>query len=281
MLRRAHHIAVSLFLEETGELGITTRQFGILLLLKHRPASTRFRWRSSGARPLDHRHGPDQARSRRPRRPHVGGIDRRKRSLALTAAGESMLARLKEPARRAQARSSPRSNREQEAVPGAARQIHSHLQRIHARSARGAFPAKPREKVLAAYWRGAASRSPAANFVLEHVYAYRRRDYLRIKIAKSTQRPCVQCRKGIFDARAGIKPTFLSLAVNVRDHKRRPYKWITYVYGLVGTMVRRPQQPPRQLSLETAPGVDTILVEGIIHCPHVSNHPRRKKAASC
>jgi len=30
MLRRAHQIAVSLFLEETGDLRITTTQFGIL-----------------------------------------------------------------------------------------------------------------------------------------------------------------------------------------------------------------------------------------------------------
>jgi hypothetical protein len=37
MLRRAHQIAVSLFLEETGELNITTTQFGILHLLKHSP----------------------------------------------------------------------------------------------------------------------------------------------------------------------------------------------------------------------------------------------------
>ena len=37
LLRRAHQIAVSLFLEETGDLRITTTQFGILHLLKHSP----------------------------------------------------------------------------------------------------------------------------------------------------------------------------------------------------------------------------------------------------
>src|ERR1700730_12856940 len=37
MIRRAHQIAVSLFLEETGELGITNRQYGILFALKQRP----------------------------------------------------------------------------------------------------------------------------------------------------------------------------------------------------------------------------------------------------
>ena len=37
MIRRVHQIAVSLFLEETGSLGITNRQWGILFVLKHRP----------------------------------------------------------------------------------------------------------------------------------------------------------------------------------------------------------------------------------------------------
>src|SRR6476659_2410885 len=37
MIRRAHQIAVSMFLEETGELGITNRQYGIMLVLRHRP----------------------------------------------------------------------------------------------------------------------------------------------------------------------------------------------------------------------------------------------------
>src|SRR5881394_146432 len=34
LIRRAHQIAVSIFIEESGELGITNRQYGILLLLK-------------------------------------------------------------------------------------------------------------------------------------------------------------------------------------------------------------------------------------------------------
>src|SRR5215469_17837984 len=37
MIRRAHQIAVAIFLAETGALGITNRQYGILLALKHRP----------------------------------------------------------------------------------------------------------------------------------------------------------------------------------------------------------------------------------------------------
>src|SRR4029079_3192314 len=37
MIRRAHQTAVSLFLEETGALGITNRQYGIMLVLKAEP----------------------------------------------------------------------------------------------------------------------------------------------------------------------------------------------------------------------------------------------------
>jgi DNA-binding MarR family transcriptional regulator len=37
MLRRAHQIAVSIFLEETGVLGITTTQYGVMILLRARP----------------------------------------------------------------------------------------------------------------------------------------------------------------------------------------------------------------------------------------------------
>lgn len=37
MIRRVHQIAVSSLLEETGRLGITNRQWGILFVLKHRP----------------------------------------------------------------------------------------------------------------------------------------------------------------------------------------------------------------------------------------------------
>ena len=37
MIRRMQQISVSLFLEETGKLGVTNRQYGILLVLTHRP----------------------------------------------------------------------------------------------------------------------------------------------------------------------------------------------------------------------------------------------------
>ncbi|MBM3528121.1 MAG: MarR family transcriptional regulator [Alphaproteobacteria bacterium] len=101
MLRRAHQIAVALFLEETGALRVTTTQFGILHLLKHQPgldqisvakllgldrSTTGMVLKSLEARGLIGR--------------SVGMHDRRKRTLALTRDGEHMLARLKAPASR-------------------------------------------------------------------------------------------------------------------------------------------------------------------------------------
>ena len=105
MIRRAHQIAVSLFLEETGELGITNRQYGILLVLKHQPGIDQISVakllgldRSTTGMVL----GKLEAAGLVQR--VVGAKDRRKRSLKLTSDGEQMLARLKEPARRAQSR---------------------------------------------------------------------------------------------------------------------------------------------------------------------------------
>ena len=105
MIRRAHQIAVSLFLDETGELGITNRQYGILLALKHRPGVDQI----SVARLL----GLDRSTTGMVIRKleqagligrAVGAGDRRRASLTLTRAGERMLERLAEPAQRAQAR---------------------------------------------------------------------------------------------------------------------------------------------------------------------------------
>jgi DNA-binding MarR family transcriptional regulator len=105
MIRRAHQIAVSLFVEETGALGITSTQYGILFVLKHRPGIDQI----SVAKLL----GLDRSTTgmvvnklthaglvRR----HVAAPDRRRRSLHLTQAGEKMLARLAAPAERARAR---------------------------------------------------------------------------------------------------------------------------------------------------------------------------------
>src|SRR5262245_51841879 len=104
MIRRAHQIAVGLFLEETGELGITPTQYGVLYLLKHRPGIDQITVAKSFG--LDRSTAGlvltklEQAgfvgRS-------IGEHDRRRRSLVLTRAGERVPDRLSGPARRARA----------------------------------------------------------------------------------------------------------------------------------------------------------------------------------
>jgi DNA-binding MarR family transcriptional regulator len=105
MIRRAHQIAVSLFLEETGALNITTTQYGILFILRHRPGTDQV----SVAKLL----GLDRSTTGMVVNKleqagligrGVGLSDRRRRSLELTPAGKIMLARLARPAERAQAR---------------------------------------------------------------------------------------------------------------------------------------------------------------------------------
>jgi DNA-binding MarR family transcriptional regulator len=105
MIRRAHQIAVAIFLDETGALGITNRQYGILVALKQRPGIDQI----SVARLL----GLDRSTTGMVVKKleqagligrGVGATDRRRASLALTRAGERMLERLADPAQRAQAR---------------------------------------------------------------------------------------------------------------------------------------------------------------------------------
>src|SRR5690242_6710582 len=105
MIRRAHQIAVSLFLEETGALGITNRQYGILFALRYLPGIDQI----SIARLL----GLDRSTTGMVMKTletaglvdrTVGARDRRRSSLALTRAGARMLDRLAGPAQRAQAR---------------------------------------------------------------------------------------------------------------------------------------------------------------------------------
>lgn len=103
MIRRAQQIAVSLFLEETGELGITNTQYGILTVLKDRPGVDQISLakllgldRSTTGMVL----GKLEKAGLVGR--FIGTHDRRRRNLALTSAGEAMLKRLAEPARRAQ-----------------------------------------------------------------------------------------------------------------------------------------------------------------------------------
>ena len=105
LIRRAHQISVSLFLEETGELGITNRQYGIMLVLRHRPGIDQIT--VAKLLGLD-RSTTGMVLTKLQQAGLVGRVvgetDRRKRSLKLTPAGERMLARLKQPARRAQER---------------------------------------------------------------------------------------------------------------------------------------------------------------------------------
>ncbi|MGE5147995.1 MAG: MarR family winged helix-turn-helix transcriptional regulator, partial [Candidatus Eiseniibacteriota bacterium] len=98
LVRRAHQIAVSLFVEEMGALGVTPTQSGILFVLSARPGLDQI----SVARLL----GLDRstasmviaklvaaglvARG-------VGTGDRRRRALALTPAGRKLLDRLQAP----------------------------------------------------------------------------------------------------------------------------------------------------------------------------------------
>jgi DNA-binding MarR family transcriptional regulator len=105
MMRRAHQIAVSLFLEETRDLGITNTQYGILFVLNHHPGTDQATLarllgldRSTTGMVLKKLEG-DGLVGR-----VVGTQDRRKHSLALTPQGRRTLTRLAGPARRAQAR---------------------------------------------------------------------------------------------------------------------------------------------------------------------------------
>jgi len=105
LIRRAQQIAVSLFLEETGELGITNTQYGILFVIKRHPGIDQIS--VSKLLGLD-RSTTGMVLGKLEEAGFVGrslGLqDRRKRSLALTEAGVEMLARLAAPARRAQSR---------------------------------------------------------------------------------------------------------------------------------------------------------------------------------
>ncbi len=95
MIRRAHQIAVSLFLEETGALGITNRQFGIMLVLKAQPGIDQIT--VAKLLGLD-RSTTGMVLTKLEQAGLVGRVvganDRRKRSLKLTPAGERMLKRL-------------------------------------------------------------------------------------------------------------------------------------------------------------------------------------------
>ncbi len=102
LIRRAHQIAVSVFLAETAEMRVTTTQYGIMLLLSRRTGLDQ----ASVARML----GLDRSTTALVvRKLDADGLvfrtpdstDRRRQSLALTPAGTAMLERLHGPAQRA------------------------------------------------------------------------------------------------------------------------------------------------------------------------------------
>lgn len=102
MIRRAHQIATSIFLEEAGALGVTTTQFGLLSLLQHRPELDQI----TAARLL----GLDRstagmvlnslAQAGLVER-QVAAADKRRRTVRLAEPGRVLLARLQAPAARA------------------------------------------------------------------------------------------------------------------------------------------------------------------------------------
>jgi DNA-binding MarR family transcriptional regulator len=102
MIRRAHQIAVSVFLEETAELGVTSTQYGILHVLERRPSIDQI----TLARLL----GLDRSTTGMVLKTlEEGGLvlrvvkptDRRRRRLELSRAGRELLRELATPAGRA------------------------------------------------------------------------------------------------------------------------------------------------------------------------------------
>jgi DNA-binding MarR family transcriptional regulator len=102
MIRRAHQIAVSVFLEETAELRVTTTQYGILHILAQRPSIDQI----SVARLL----GLDRSTTGMVVNALVDAglvhrivkpTDRRRRLLELSPSGRNLLRKLRKPAERA------------------------------------------------------------------------------------------------------------------------------------------------------------------------------------
>ena len=105
LIRRAHQIAVSIFLEESAELGITTTQYGVMTILRAREnldqvgvATLVGIDRSTTALVV----GKLEADGLVERR--ADPADKRRKVLLLTPAGHAMLERIAEPARRTRER---------------------------------------------------------------------------------------------------------------------------------------------------------------------------------
>lgn len=105
MIRRAHQIAVAIFLEECRSSGLTTTQYGVLLILQRRPAIdqntlARLLGLDRSTTGLVVRKLAERGLVTRP----VRSRDLRRRELRLTRVGSALLARVGKDARRAQAR---------------------------------------------------------------------------------------------------------------------------------------------------------------------------------
>lgn len=102
MIRRAHQIAVAVFVAETASLGVTTTQYGILYLLKHRPNVDQIT--ASRLLGLD-RSTTGMVVMSLERAGYLARVvdkeDRRRRVLVLTENGLDLFARLETPAARA------------------------------------------------------------------------------------------------------------------------------------------------------------------------------------
>lgn len=105
MIRRMQQISVSVFIEETGKLKVTNRQWGILFLLSHRPGIDQTS--VANLLGLDRSTTAMVVKKLEDDRLVVRSMDardRRRHSLELTGSGKRLLAQLAKPARRAQKR---------------------------------------------------------------------------------------------------------------------------------------------------------------------------------
>lgn len=105
LIRRAHQITVSLFMEEASVLGATTTQYGVMTILRSRSGVDQIGLakmvgldRSTTALVVTKLEADGYLERR------IDPADRRRRELVLTPAGLEMLQRLEGPAHRAQER---------------------------------------------------------------------------------------------------------------------------------------------------------------------------------
>ncbi len=105
LVRRAHQITVSLFLEEAAELGATTTQYGVMSILRSRSGIDQIGLaklvgldRSTTALVVTKLEADGYVERK------TDPVDRRRRELVLTSEGLKQLRKLQTPARRAQER---------------------------------------------------------------------------------------------------------------------------------------------------------------------------------